>query len=55
MVHVVIDRYFSLFLKGFEDFSEPEAITDSPFKSGLCIIRGGSINDHKNFEYIALL
>ena len=29
MVHVVINRYFSLFLKGFEDFSLPEAITDS--------------------------
>ena len=32
MAHVVIDRYFSLYLKVFEDFSSPEAITDSPFK-----------------------
>ena len=33
MVQVVIKKYFSLFLKNFEDFSEPKAITDSPFKS----------------------
>ena len=33
MVHVVIDGYVSLFLKGFEDFSSPEAITNSPFKA----------------------
>ena len=33
MVHVAIDRYFSLFLKGFEDFPRPEAITDSPSKA----------------------
>ena len=31
MVHVAIDRYFSFFLKGLEDFSFPKAITDSPF------------------------
>ena len=30
--HIVIDRYFSLFLKGFEDFSKLEANTDRPFK-----------------------
>ena len=30
-VLVVIDRYFSLFLKGLKIFSQPEAITDSPF------------------------
>ena len=28
MVYVVVDRYF----ERFEDFSKPEAITDSPFK-----------------------
>ena len=32
MEHIVIDSYFSLFLKSFEEFSQPEAITDSPFK-----------------------
>ena len=26
MAHIVIDKYFSLFLKGFEDVSKPEAI-----------------------------
>ena len=29
MVHVVIDRQFPLFLKGFEDISYAGAITDS--------------------------
>ena len=24
MVYVVIDKYFSLFLKGFEEFSQPD-------------------------------
>ena len=32
MVNVVIDRYFTVFLKGFEDFSLAKAITDSHFK-----------------------
>ena len=32
MVHVVIDGYFSLFLKGFKVFFKPQAITYSPFK-----------------------
>ena len=32
MVPVAIDRYFSLFLKGWRFFSQPNAITDSPFK-----------------------
>ena len=36
MVHVVIDRYFSLFQNSFEDFSLPEAITDRLFKSQPC-------------------
>ena len=31
-LHFVIHRYFSLFLKGFEDIFLPDAITDSPFK-----------------------
>ena len=32
LLHVAIDRYFSLFLKGFEGFPQPKVITDSPFK-----------------------
>ena len=31
MVHIVIDRHFSLFLKGLKIFLNSEAITDSPF------------------------
>ena len=31
MVHVVIDRYFSLFLKGLKIFLNQRLITDSPF------------------------
>ena len=30
MEQVVVDRYFSIFLKGFEDFPLLKAITDSP-------------------------
>ena len=46
MVHVVIDMYFSLFLKYFEDFSYPEAITDSPFKQYYKIVANSvNIND----------
>ena len=33
MGHVVIGRYFSLFLKDLKIFLNSEAITDSPFKS----------------------
>ena len=30
-MHILIHRYFSLLLKGLEEFSQPGAITDSPF------------------------
>ena len=37
MVHVKIDRYFSLFGNGSECFFSPKAVTDSPVKD-VCVV-----------------